>query len=64
MVKTMLASDSGSFLIRGALAILIGLAAIFFPGPTLAGLLGVFAAYAVIDGSFAVWGAVRGSGSS
>ena len=63
MVKTMLASDSGSFLIRGALAILIGLAAIFFPGPTLAGLLGVFAAYAVIDGSFAVWGAVRGSGS-
>lgn len=61
MVK-MLASDSGAFIVRGIIAILIGLAAIFFPGPTLAGLLGVFAAYAVIDGAFAIWGGVMGSG--
>jgi uncharacterized membrane protein HdeD (DUF308 family) len=62
MVK-MLASDSGAFMIRGVIAILIGLAALLFPGPTLAGLLGVFAAYAVIDGAFAIWGGVMGTGN-
>ena len=62
MVK-MLASDSGAFMVRGVIAILIGLAAFFFPAPTLAGLLGVFAAYAVIDGAFAIWGGVMGAGN-
>src|SRR6266536_4037694 len=42
------------FVIRGVAAIILGVLALAVPGPTLAGLLIVFGAYAIVDGVFAV----------
>jgi uncharacterized membrane protein HdeD (DUF308 family) len=45
--------------LRGALAIIFGLVAIFLPGPTLAVLVLIFAAYMVVDGILAIVASVR-----
>jgi uncharacterized membrane protein HdeD (DUF308 family) len=45
--------------IRGILAILFGLIALFLPGVTMLSLVLVFAAYAFVDGVFAIVSAVR-----
>ena len=49
--------------LRGVLAIIFGLFALFFPGITLLAFLFVFAAYAIIDGIVAVIVAIRERGS-
>ncbi len=48
-----------AFVIRGVLAILFGLIALFAPGVTMLSLVIVFAAYAATDGVFAIVSAVR-----
>lgn len=45
--------------LRGVLAIVFGLAAFFMPGVTLASLVLLFAAYAAVDGVFAIVSGVR-----
>lgn len=45
--------------IRGALAILFGLIALFLPGATMLSLVIVFAAYAFVDGVFGIVSAAR-----
>jgi uncharacterized membrane protein HdeD (DUF308 family) len=45
--------------IRGVLGILFGLIALFLPGATMLSLVLVFAAYAFVDGAFAIVSAVR-----
>jgi uncharacterized membrane protein HdeD (DUF308 family) len=45
--------------IRGVLGILLGLIALFLPGATMLSLVLVFAAYAFVDGVFAIVSAVR-----
>ena len=45
--------------IRGALAILFGLIALFLPGATMLSLVLVFAAYALVDGVFGIISAIR-----
>ncbi len=47
---------------RGVLAVLFGLIALFLPGMTLWVLVLLFGAYALVDGLFAVVAGVRGSG--
>ena len=48
-----------AFVIRGILAILFGLIALFEPGVTMLSLVIVFAAYAATDGVFAIVSAIR-----
>src|SRR5258705_12324611 len=48
-----------AFALRGALGILLGLAAFLFPGITLGALVLLFGAYAVVDGVVAVVAGVR-----
>src|SRR5437879_5336202 len=48
-----------AFALRGALGILLGLAAFLFPGITLSALVLLFGAYAIVDGVFAVVAGVR-----
>lgn len=51
--------------VRGVLAILFGLAALFWPGLTFFLLILMFGAYAIVDGIFAIWsGVVRSRYSS
>jgi uncharacterized membrane protein HdeD (DUF308 family) len=45
--------------LRGLLAVLFGLAALFFTGATILSLVLLFAVFALVDGAFAVTGAVR-----
>jgi uncharacterized membrane protein HdeD (DUF308 family) len=45
--------------LRGALAIVFGLVALFFPAETMLALVLVFAAYVLVDGIFAIVAAVR-----
>jgi uncharacterized membrane protein HdeD (DUF308 family) len=45
--------------IRGALAILFGLVALFLPGVTMLSLVFVFAAYTLVDGVFGIISSVR-----
>lgn len=45
--------------LRGAIAILFGVLALFWPGLTLLGLVALFAAYALIGGAISVVGAAR-----
>lgn len=52
-----------AFVIRGLLAIVFGLIALFHPGVTILSLVLVFAAYAVVDGVFAIVSAVRAASS-
>jgi uncharacterized membrane protein HdeD (DUF308 family) len=46
--------------LRALAAILLGIIAIFMPGPTLAAIVIVFGIYAIIDGILAIVAAVRG----
>ncbi len=48
-----------AFVIRGILAVLFGLIALFMPGVTMLSLVLVFAAYTIADGVFAIISAVR-----
>lgn len=50
----------GAVLVRGILAILFGLVAVFLPLPTVAALALLFGAYAFVDGVFALAAAFRG----
>ena len=45
--------------LRGALAILFGIVTLVWPGATMLSLVFVFAAYAIVDGIFAIMSAVR-----
>ena len=49
-------------LLRGIVAIVFGVLAFVWPGITLASLVLVFGAYALVDGVFAIVGAIRGGG--
>lgn len=46
-------------LVRGVLALLFGLAALFWPALSVAVLVGLFAAYALISGGLMAWTAVK-----
>ena|SRR5260221_8361854 len=54
MIKMLAAQNWGLFVLRGILAILIGILAFVVPGPTLAAAVLVFGAYATVDGIVAV----------
>ena len=54
-----LAKNWWAFAIRGVLGILFGLIAFVLPGVTMLSLVIVFAAYAIMDGVFAIVAAVR-----
>lgn len=58
-MHTVLARNWWAFAIRGVLGILFGLIAFFMPGVTMLSLVIVFAAYAIVDGVFAIVAAVR-----
>jgi uncharacterized membrane protein HdeD (DUF308 family) len=58
-----LTRDSWLFIVRGILALALGVLAFAAPAPTLTALLFVFAAYAIADGIFAIsFGAVAPGG--
>ncbi len=59
LMIAVLANNWWAIGIRGALAILFGLIALFLPGVTMLSLVLVFAAYAFLDGVLAVVSAVR-----
>jgi uncharacterized membrane protein HdeD (DUF308 family) len=54
-----LARNWWAFVGRGVLAILFGLIAFFMPAVTMLSLVFIFAAYAIVDGVFAITSAVR-----
>jgi uncharacterized membrane protein HdeD (DUF308 family) len=51
---TLAAQNWGMFVLRGILALALGVLAFAAPGPTLAALIFVFAAYAIVDGILAI----------
>jgi uncharacterized membrane protein HdeD (DUF308 family) len=51
-----------ALLLRGISAVLFGLVALFWPGPTLFALIVFFGAYTLVDGIFAIVAGIRGSG--
>lgn len=57
-----LAGNWWALLLRGIVAVLFGLAALFWPGLTLLVLVLFFGAYALVDGFLAIAAGVRGSG--
>ncbi len=59
MLVSVLARNWWAFVIRGLLAVLFGLIALFQPGVTMLSLVLLFAAYVFADGVFAIVGAVR-----
>ena len=59
LMIAVLANNWWAIGIRGALAILFGLIALFLPGVTMLSLVVVFAAYAFLDGVLAIVSAVR-----
>jgi uncharacterized membrane protein HdeD (DUF308 family) len=60
VVEGILSSLWWAIALRAAAAILLGVIAIFMPGPTLAAIVIVFGIYAIIDGILAIVAAVRG----
>jgi uncharacterized membrane protein HdeD (DUF308 family) len=56
---SVLVNNWWAFVVRGVLAILFGLIALFTPGVAILSLVLVFAAYAIGDGVFAIVSAVR-----
>src|ERR1700675_1583489 len=64
MLTTLAAQNWGMFVLRGILALALGVLAFAAPAPTLAALILVFAAYAIVDGIFAIaFGAVTPGGT-
>jgi len=59
LLVAVLAKNWWAIGIRGVLGILFGLIALFLPGATMLSLVLVFAAYAFVDGVFAIVSAVR-----
>jgi uncharacterized membrane protein HdeD (DUF308 family) len=53
-MNTLLAQNWWAIALRGVLTILFGLLALFLPGPTLASLVLLYAAYMLVDGIFAI----------
>lgn len=49
-----------SFVLRGVLAIIFGVFAFLLPDLTLAALVLLFGAYAIVDGGFAIWAVIVG----
>src|SRR5262245_36957738 len=47
-------------LLRGAIAIIFGIVALFWPGATLLSLIFLWGAYAIADGVFSLWAAITG----
>jgi uncharacterized membrane protein HdeD (DUF308 family) len=60
MDMTALARNWWALAIRGVAAIIFGLLALFMPGVTLAALILLFGAYAIVDGVFNLVAALRG----
>ena len=58
MLMDILARNWWAFVIRGIAAVLFGLVALAVPGATMLSLVLLFAAYAVVDGVFAIAGAI------
>ena len=54
MLATLAGQSWGMFVARGVLALILGALVFLVPGPTLAALILVFAAYAIVDGLFAM----------
>jgi uncharacterized membrane protein HdeD (DUF308 family) len=54
MFTTLAAQNWGMFVLRGILALALGVLAFAAPAPTLAALIFVFAAYAIVDGILAI----------
>ena len=54
MLTTLAAQNWGMFVLRGIVALALGVLAFAAPAPTLAGLIFVFAAYAIVDGILAI----------
>ena len=61
--SALLAENWWALAIRGGLAILFGLIALFLPGAALGGLVLLFAAYMLVDGIFAIVAGVRAAES-
>ena len=59
LMVAVLAQNWWAIAIRGAIAILLGLVAIFLPGATMLSLVLLFGAYALVDGVFGIVSAVR-----
>src|SRR5215216_3604390 len=57
-----LAGNWWALLVRGIAAVLFGLAALLWPGPTLFVLIVFFGAYAIVDGILALVAGIRGAG--
>lgn len=65
--SSMLPTASGNWwalAVRGVAAVLIGLAALVWPGLTLAVLIILYGAFAVVDGGFAIVAGIRGTGGT
>jgi uncharacterized membrane protein HdeD (DUF308 family) len=54
MLTALAAQNWGMFVLRGVLAIALGVLVFAAPAPSLAALIFVFAAYAIVDGIFAI----------
>jgi len=54
MLTTLAAQNWGMFVLRGIVALALGVLAFAAPAPTLAALIFVFAAYAIVDGILAI----------
>ena len=61
-ILPMMAGNWWALLIRGMAAVIFGLAALLWPGPTLYVLIIFFGAYALVDGLFAIAAGIRGTG--
>jgi uncharacterized membrane protein HdeD (DUF308 family) len=53
-----------AILLRGIASVIFGILAFFYPGITLAVLVTIFGAYALVDGVFTLWGTFRGEKSA
>ena len=60
-ILPMMAGNWWALLIRGIAAVIFGLAALLWPGPTLYVLIIFFGAYALVDGLFAIAAGIRGT---
>ena len=54
MLTTLAAQNWGMYVVRGILALALGVLVFAAPGPSLAALIFVFAAYAIVDGILAI----------